>query len=670
MLCQLELLRRFPPSSVRSSLSELPKTLDKTYERILMEIEDPDNARRLLQCLAVAIRPLHVEELADALNFDIRAVLSACSSLVEVITIGDSQLVQFSHPSVKEFLTSVRLAESSGHVSSYHISLESAHIILAKVCLGVLLRLEDRLDRDSIEKFPLVKYAAKYWVDHARFENVTSHINEAMELLFDPDKPHFANWVWIYDMDEPLRLPTPHPIKPNATPLYYAALCGLPSLTEWLIVERPMDVNARGGHYGTAIQAALYKRHLSTVRILIGQGADVKSRDDDGSSLLHMAVQIGDPETVLLLLFHGADVQAMDSGHSPVLFIALNTGNLTVIQLLIDHGADVDVQDDNLSTALHITSGIGDMNTVRVLLQHGAEVNPRDSHGSTPLHLASAKGNDSVVRLLVEHEADVDASDNTNSTPLHLAFINQHLDSAALLIEKGADATVLDNKILTPLHLHLASAKGNYTVVNFLIDKVDLNALDETKSTPLHLALINGNSDIAKLLIEKGADVNIPDNKEQISLHLALFNKDLDLVKLLVRYKADVNARNKDKLTPLHVALHHSPHGECRFIDVLLANGGDPNARDGSGHSPLHFASQKGDIEIAKSLLEGGAKVNLKDWKRQTPLHVASNNQKMALLLVQHGADAFALDHNDAMPLQFGAVNRNKESNALRGSVP
>jgi ankyrin repeat protein len=670
VLCQLEMLRRLPPQSVRSSLNELPKTLDETYERILKGIEDPDNARRLLQCLAVAIRPLRVEELAAAIDFDARAVLSACSSLIEVITIGDSQLVQFSHPSVKEFLTSDRLAESSGRVSSYYISLESAHTILAKACLGVLLRLEDHPDRDSIEMFPLAEYAAKHWVDHARFENVASHINEAMELLFDPDKPHFANWVWVYDMDEPLRLPTPRPIRPNATPLYYAALCGLSSLVERLIVERHADVNARGGHYGTAIQAALYKRHLSTVRILIGHGSDVNSRDDDGSSLLHTAVQIGDPEIVSLLLSHGADVQATDSGHSPVLFIALDTGNLAVIQLLIEHGADVNVQDDNLSTALHITSGIGDLNTVRVLLQYGAEVNPRDNHGSTPLHLASTKGNDAVVRLLVEDGANMDASDNSNSTPLHLAFINQNLDIAALLIENGADAMVLDNKILTPSHLHLASAMGNLTVVNLLIDKVDLNALDETNSTPLHLALINGNSDIAKLLIKKLANVNIPDNKGQISLHLALFNKDFDLVELLIQYGVDVNARSKNNSTPLHFASYHSPHGKRKFIDVLLAHGGDPNVRDGSGLSPLHIASRKGDIEIAKSLLEGGAKVNLKDWMRQTPLHVASNNQKMALLLVQHGADAFALDHNGAMPLQFGTANRNKQSHGLRGSVP
>ncbi|KAH9989691.1 hypothetical protein BJV74DRAFT_885148 [Russula compacta] len=112
-----------------------------------------EHARRLLQCLTVAVRPLRVEELVEvlAVNFDAarhggihlsnadwrwadqhQAVLSTCSSLIVVVGDGDSRVVQFSHFSVKEFLTSDRLAHSSGDVSRYHILLKSAHTILAQ----------------------------------------------------------------------------------------------------------------------------------------------------------------------------------------------------------------------------------------------------------------------------------------------------------------------------------------------------------------------------------------------------------------------------------------------------------------------------------------------------------------------------------------------------------
>jgi hypothetical protein len=229
---------------VRRILDELPESLDETYERILKEIRKSNqgHARRLLHCLVAAIRPLQVEELAEVLAVDFNAegmpklnpawrwedqeeaVMSACSSLVIVVKNGDSRTIQFSHFSVKEYLTSDRLAESSRDVSHYHIPLESAHTILAQACLGVLLRLDDGIDRDTIDNFPLAKYAAIYWIEHARFGDVASRIKPGMECLFDMDKPHFAAWLWLYNPDRYSSMSTIRPEKPEAVPLYYAAL--------------------------------------------------------------------------------------------------------------------------------------------------------------------------------------------------------------------------------------------------------------------------------------------------------------------------------------------------------------------------------------------------------------------------------------------------------------
>src|SRR5260370_19342864 len=185
--CQLEVLRHCFPPGVRRILEELPESLDETYERILREIRKPNHAHahRLLQCLVVAVRPLQVEELAEVLAFDFNgegmpklnpswrwedqeeAVMSACSSLVTIIKDGDSRVVQFSHFSVKEFLTADRLAEPMRDVSRYHIRLEASHTILAQAFLGVLLRLGDPVDRNSIKAFPLGPYTAQYSPPHS-----------------------------------------------------------------------------------------------------------------------------------------------------------------------------------------------------------------------------------------------------------------------------------------------------------------------------------------------------------------------------------------------------------------------------------------------------------------------------------------------------------------------
>src|SRR5712675_459222 len=221
VFCQLQVLRYCFPPSVRRILDELPDGLDETYERVLREIKKANQgiAHRLLQCLVAAVRPLRVEELAEVLAFDFttegiptfnpswrwedqeEAVMSACSSLVIIVKDGDLRIVQFSHFSVKEYLTSERLAESNRDVSRYHILLEPAHTVLARACLGLLLRLDDRVDRDRIKSFPLALYAAEYWDRHAQFGNVSSYVKRGMECLFDADKPHFATWLWIYNGD-------------------------------------------------------------------------------------------------------------------------------------------------------------------------------------------------------------------------------------------------------------------------------------------------------------------------------------------------------------------------------------------------------------------------------------------------------------------------------------
>src|SRR6266404_2251463 len=220
--CQLETLRQCLPQSVRRTLNELPESLDDTYERIMMGIKKTNqvHAYRMLQCLAVAIRPLSVVELAELLAFDFdeatggiprlntnwrwrdheQAVLSTCSSLITVVPGDRSMVVQFSHFSVKEFLMSDRLARSMEEISRYHIAPEDAHTVLARACLGVLLRDPD-VDDDT-DRAPLARYAAKHWVSHAQVENVTSRVCEGMERLFDPDEPYFESWVRLHDADE------------------------------------------------------------------------------------------------------------------------------------------------------------------------------------------------------------------------------------------------------------------------------------------------------------------------------------------------------------------------------------------------------------------------------------------------------------------------------------
>jgi ankyrin repeat protein len=453
IFCQLEVLRDCLPSSVRRTLRELPESLDETYERILKEIKKPnrDLAWRVLRCLVVATRPLRVSELAEILAVDFddaegiprlnsdwrwedqeQALLIACSSLIAIVEAGhieaglsdddsdlrveagDSRIVQFSHFSVKEFLTSSRLAIASGEVSNYHIDLEPAHTILAQACLGILLQIRDDVEGCTPEDHPLARYAAKHWATHAQFGEVSSRLHKGMEYLFDANKPHFKMWLTLYDIDTwpsndaTFYLLAPYPKSP-AAPLYYAALCGFRDLVEHLITKHPQDVNADGGYYMRPLVAALAGERFQTADILRHCGADADVRGRYGKYPLHAAAHSGNFEVVRTLIeYKPADIDARDEyGWTPSLLASggQNFKDGSVLRLLLEHGADINVQDGNGLTPLQWASFNGALEVVRLLLEHGADVEAKNKYGKTALQEAVQEGHDEIVELLRERGA-------------------------------------------------------------------------------------------------------------------------------------------------------------------------------------------------------------------------------------------------------------------------
>jgi ankyrin repeat protein len=501
VFCQLETLRRNPPAAITTaicrSLDELPQSLDAVYERTLLGIEKEkrEYAHRLFQCLLVAVRPLRVEELANIFSIqfdanklpqyhedwcpeDVHSVLSACSSLVIVVNVDRSPIIQFSHFSVQEFLTSDRLANAGEDLSHYHVALQSAHTTLAQASLTILLHLDDHADKKRMEKFPFAFYAARHWIDHGRFENVMQNIQGGMERLFDGDKPHFATWVWIYDIDHPFRehMSVTRPTVPAATPLYYATLCGFRSVVEHLLVTDSGKINSRGGYYYTCLHAGLAK---------------------------------GNVDIALLLLDHGADVNSPDELLQCPLHVASESGRHDHVELLLEHHADVNVRDNKGSTPLYLASGRGELEIVQALLLHDADADCRNNDGMTPLHAASKSGSLAIVQELLRHGADIDARDDRLWTMLHAASSFGHLNVVEFLIEWGAAVDMKTWEGVTALHFACGS-DGSVEVARFLIDHgADSNSQGNEGNTPFHIASFYGHLDIIRLLLDFIPDIDV-----------------------------------------------------------------------------------------------------------------------------------------------------------------
>jgi len=645
-------LRGCHPGRIRHALSELPETLDETYERTLREINKADweLAHRLFQCVAVASRPLQVEELAEFLAFDftagpvakfqegwrledpVDAVLSTCSTLLALVHVDGSAIIQFSHFSVKEFLTSTRLSKADDEIlRRYSISMAPAHTLITQASLGILLHLDETITKDNLAMYPLAEYAGRYWFKHALFENVAQEVEEGLKELFDPDKPHISIWVWICDPKNPSMDSerAERPSAPGGTPLHYATMCGLQNVVKFLAIEHSRDLNSRGF--------------------------------DDESTALHVASTYGHLEIAHVLVEHGVDTTACTNWRRTPLHVASEYGHVEVVRFLLEHGADVTARDNDKATPLHRASVSGHVEVARLLVERFPDVvSTRDIGGGTPLQVASIGGHVDLIHFLAGKGADIQARYNGDGwSSLHQTAIFGRAEAARILVEHGAEPSVRGKDGRTPLHV--ASSYGQLEVVRVLIEcGADLMAQADNGQSPLHVASSRGNVVVARILVEHGANVNAQDHKWWMPLHDASSCGSVEMARFLVEHGADVTARDNEGLTPRDVASRKGYVEVARFLDEHGAHtiseaddrrtpspatteegdgcGTSVTAGINNGWTPLHIAAAQGNVEVVRILVEHGGDTMALTENGRTPLHVAAEvgNAETVLILVEH----------------------------------
>ena len=245
-----------------------------------------------------------------------------CSSLVMVLsTKGHSNdkddehmELQIAHFSVKEYL----MSNYTDKDIAQNFQEEAAKASIATVCLAYLLHLD--FDRDlPIQKiketFPLAQYSATYWMINAIVaEGEDETVRCLIVKLFSSHQRSYKICYSLYRPDQPWH-GVSDLIEGNlAPPLYYASFGGLKNVVQSLL-NWDADVNARGGHYGTALQAASVRGHEKVVELLLGKDTDVNARGGRryGTALQAASVK-GHEKVVELLLGKGADVNAQEGG--------------------------------------------------------------------------------------------------------------------------------------------------------------------------------------------------------------------------------------------------------------------------------------------------------------------------------------------------------------------
>jgi ankyrin repeat protein len=241
------------------------------------------------------------------------------------------------------------------------------------------------------------------------------------------------------------------------------------------------------------------------------------------------------------------------------------------------------------------------------------------------------------------------------------------------LVEYGNEEASLFSLETVQYDIHLKDKRGKTVLMStaesgfsvlakMLIDRgADVSAADKDGSTPLHWALFNRNTDVAKLLIDRGADVSAADKDGWTPLHRAIYARNTEVAKLLIDRGADISAADINGLTPLHGAI--STSGNTEVAKLLIDHGADISAADKDGWVPLHRAAENGNTEVAKLLIDHGADVSATNTDGWTPLHRAAENgnREIVQLLFKKGANIESKDNSGWTALSWAVKKGHKE---------
>ena len=505
-----------------------------------------------------------------------------------------------------------------------------------------------------------------------------------------------------------------------------------------LILAAPAD---------TPVADAAMRGDLEGLRALLKQGADVNAAQGDGMTALHWAAFKDDVEMAEILTYAGANLAAVTrvNAISP-LFLAAQNGSATMVETLLEAGADANAAMGTGTTPLMLTAASGSAAAVAALIDSGADPNATETrYGQTPLMFAAALNRVDAMTALLEGGADATVTTNVvdvvarnrrngrgrfgrrqipqgrggpqarrggrggggagdpllsasgipissgNAGSVNRQELAAAAETAAQRRRRGGGMGERVPRVATMGGLSAllyAARQGHFEATDLLLEagmEIDEQSPGD-KTTPLFMAVINGHFDLAKHLLDKGADPTIPNVMGGTPVYAAANVKwapdagypqpdttqqkttYLELMQAFIDKGADVNARLERELwfTSYNFDLSRvTSAGATAFwrvaqvsdvaaMKLLIAAGADPTIANNNDVTPLHVATGGGVHGNDEVTAPGGwmpavrylvdeldADVNAVDSRGYRPLHNAAaiGHHEMVQFLFANGGD-------------------------------
>ena len=505
--------------------------------------------------------------------------------------------------------------------------------------LPILLNSQTVLQKDS-HGYSLLHYAAAQLDEHlvsaliaAAGDSLSVMINES-----DGDGRTALEIVYARPEEKSAAAIAAMLVRAGATPLKkdFAAF-------ETATIQR--NYTMRFAEEQTALHIAAAAGHTGFVQFILEQGCPVDINSSGNTTPLQEAVRNGQVGAAAVLLDAGADPNAVAAlGNTALHFAVTAPHRDELVVLLLEKKANPAARDDYGETPLHIAVRVGaETDILRALIKGGAAIDERNKKGETPLLLAVEREHKELVSLLMSGNADMHAEDTAGRTPF-VEAVRQHRALVGNLVTKKTSIQ-RDSKGRNALHLAIL-LKADSKVIEYLIkQKTAVNAGDKAGNTPLHYAVSNNRKIAGTLLLDGGADLFATNKQGESPLKIAFTKLGGRVEWLLTPETVAFADSNGD--TPLHYA---ALWGMDAMIPFILTQGGNINAKNVKGETPLFTAVKANNALAVKALYEAAGTVpldrNARDAMGNTVLHAAIgwNAKEAAEAVLQHyGSDATAM---------------------------
>lgn len=392
----------------------------------------------------------------------------------------------------------------------------------------------------------------------------------------------------------------PNAASPSGFPLEVAISAGRLDALQALLGRGAKPDNTSG--VGLPIFRAISASRDDMVEALLNAGANPNSKNQNGSSVLIELASGSGIQTVNLALTKGSDpLYTTASGNTPLIASLSKSGahNLDVINRLMAVGAPtINSKLADGRSALYFAVEAGLATVANSLLDAGAETNiVYVNDGRTLGHLVTDVN---VAGRLVSKGLNVNALSNVGDSPLSRALAARRLDIAKVFSAHGADIRWVSKNGNTLLHL--VASDCYVEGASFLLTKgLDVDARQrDTDTTPLFAA---GCQEVAKVLVDGGADLKARDNKG-FHVFSALFPRAIQMaqylavpfVSYLTEVGVEVNADLALGFSPVHRLMERSGgvtlEMQKEILTILQRAGAKLDALDNGGRIAFQFTRE------------------------------------------------------------------------------